>query len=93
MATNIVPTILFLAGILLLLIKAIIIGKDYTKKQALNITIWMTIIVLLLGGAWILRENKRKEEYGYDYAYRTGQLVGGTVFTSYPTTVPGLGWI
>ena len=88
-------TILFLTGLVILLVKVSIIGKDYTKTQALNMTIWMSIIILLLGGAWILREYQisKYEKYGYDYAYRTGQLVAGTVFTSYPENVPGLGWV
>ena len=93
MITNSIPVILFFTGIFLLIMKTIMISNDYNKKQSLNITIWITVIILLLGTAWIMREYNKKEDYDYDYAYRSGKLVSGTVFSSYPDNVPGLGWV
>ena len=89
-------TIIFLIGILILVIPNIMILRkksDVEYKQLVSLNIYTIISVILIGIAWFLRERKAPEQYDYNHALRTGQLVGGAVFASYPDNVPGLGWI
>lgn len=92
-----ISTILFLVGLLILLVvhvKMLHSNKDYNHDQQITMTIWVAISIVILGAAWILREFRNKEKFNnYPYAYKTGKIVGGTVYTSYPEEMPGLGWI
>jgi hypothetical protein len=75
---------LFTIGILILII-----------NSSISSNIWSFISIILMVVAWILREVRENEGYvnAYDRARKTGYLVGGTVYASYPENVPGLGWI
>lgn len=89
-------TIIFLIGILILIIPNIMLlskKSDVDYKQLVTLNIYTVISVIVIGIAWFLRERKAREQYDYNSALRTGQLVGGTVFASYPDNIPGLGWI
>ena len=89
-------TIIFLIGILILIIPNIMLLRkksDVDYKQLVTLNIYTIISVIVIGIAWFLRERKVHEQYDYNRALITGQLVGGTVFASYPDNVPGLGWI
>jgi phosphatidylglycerophosphate synthase len=75
-------TILFLCGLLVL-----IVVHDRG-------VIWVVMCVVVLITSWIIREARNKETYtNYPYGYKSGKLVGGTVYTSYPDLSPGLGWV
>lgn len=89
-------TIIFLGGILILIVPNVILLRkktDIKYTQLVTLSIYTVVSIFVLVFAWLWREKKAKEKYGYDYAIRSGQLVGGTVFASYPDNVPGLGWI
>ena len=77
-----VPQILFSIGI------AILIYVNINNKPN---RMWLTASTLFIICAWITKYID--EKYSYNWAKRSGKLVGGTVFTSYPENVPGLGWI
>ena len=93
---NKISTIIFLLGILILFIvniKIIHSKENYSIQQQIIMTSCIIISIIMIIGAWILREFRHNEKYGYDYTYQTGKLVGGTVYASYPENVGGLGWI
>ena len=66
--------------------------EDYNQQKKVTMTIWVIFSIILISGAWILREYKH-EKYDYNYAIQNGKLVGGTVYASYPEQVGGLGWV
>ena len=81
--------ILFFLGLICLLIPIFIsphIKRSYSFFVGCNI---LSSILLII--AFVLRE--KTEQYDYNYALRTGKVVGGTVYASYPEMNPGLGWI
>ena len=90
-------TILFLIGLLILLavhVKMLHSNKNYNHDQQITMTIWVVISIVVLGAAWVIREIRYKDNFNnYPYAYKSGKIVGGTVYASYPDEVPGLGWI
>ena len=92
-----ISTIMFLVGLMILLmvhVKMLHSKKVYNRGKQITMTIWVVISVAILGAAWILREFRNTEKYNnYQYAYRTGKIVGGTVYASYPEQTGGLGWI
>jgi len=64
------------------------------KQRIKNMNCFMIISfasLILIISSWVVRETY--EKYSPNWPYRTGKLVGGTVFASYPENVPGLGWI
>jgi hypothetical protein len=83
-------SVIFSIGILILVFTQIYVFKRRGNLD--NIFIWNILSVILLSISWILREKRINEKY-YDYAYQDGKLVAGTVFVSYPSNVPGLGWL
>lgn len=87
-------TILFLIGIMILIFSHIklIHSCNYTKRDVITMSIYLVVAIILVGVAWILREVRNNEKYK-DFPLRTGKLLGGTVFASYPDNVPGSGWI
>ena len=92
---NKLSTIIFLVGLLILLAVNIIMihsKEDYNQQKKVTMTIWVIFSIILISGAWILREYKH-EKYDYNYAIQNGKLVGGTVYASYPEQVGGLGWV
>lgn len=89
-------TTIFLVGILILIVPNVILLRKKTEikyTQLVTLSIYTAVSIFALGFAWLWREKKAKEKYDYNYAIRSGQLVGGAVFASYPDNVPGLGWI
>jgi hypothetical protein len=92
---DIISTIMFLIGLMILLIvhgKMLHSNKDYNRGKQITMTIWVVISVVILGAAWVIREFRNTEKYN-NYGYRSGKIVGGTVYASYPEKVGGLGWI
>ena len=81
-------TILFLIGLLILMIPYIIILCK--KEDVVYETFILCIIIIAITMPLI---KKDRENYEYNYALQTGKLVGGVVYSSYPSYTPGLGWI
>lgn len=75
--------------ILILSILLAVVLIDLQKEHEILLLSFIPILVLLYGRA------KKRETYEWrDPNYlRTGKLVGGTVYASYPNKSPGLGWI
>jgi len=82
--------VLFLLGLLVLLIPIFISSSVESSKSFIVVSNISAMILLII--SWVIRD-KNREKYDYNYALRTGKLVGGTVYASYPDMVPGLGWI
>ena len=58
-----------------------------------NILLVFILFFSLLFSSLLIFLKEEKEKYDYNYALRTGKLIGGSVFASYPYNAPGLGWI
>jgi hypothetical protein len=86
-----ISTIVFLIGMLILIIVHI---KLLHTEHCIIMTIVAAIAIIIIGSAWILREVRDKEQYtDYPFGYKSGKIVAGTVYSSYPHAVPGLGWV
>jgi NADH:ubiquinone oxidoreductase subunit 6 (subunit J) len=89
-------TIIFLGGLMILIfvhVKMLHSKQKFSHRHKITMTIWIVVSIIILGVAWILREFKHNEKYGYNYAYQSGKIVGGTVYTKYPDKTGGLGWV
>lgn len=54
--------------------------------------LFLILTILLILYLFLNRENYDYEKE-YAYAQKKGPVVAGTVYTSYPGDVPGLGWV
>jgi hypothetical protein len=89
--TDKISTIVFLIGMLTLIIVHI---KFLKEERFITMTIVAAIGIIMMGSAWVLREVRDKEQYTYyPFGYKSGKIVAGTVYSSYPHAVPGLGWV
>jgi hypothetical protein len=91
-------TIIFLIGILLLIVSHVYMNKSNTCTSII-MSICVVVSILLMGGAWILREVRKNEGYKFpsdDYRYAINDCAyvgGGAVCASYPQIGPSLGWV
>lgn len=94
-------TIIFLSGILLLIGSRLYMNKSNTctSRQRVVMTICVTVSIIIMVGAWILREVRKNEGYRFpsdDYRYAIDDCAyvgGGAVCASYPQIGPSLGWV
>ena len=82
---------LFLLGLLLLLLP-IFTSSPVKSNKSFIVGCNMCAMVLLII-SWVIRDKNIDNYDDYNYALRTGKLVGGTVYASYPEMTHGLGWI
>ena len=93
MKDSTISNILYSVGVVILLVTHLIMlknGKD-TNIYLHLILVFPGIIFIIT--AWIVEIKVRKEKYDYNYALQSGNLIGGTVYASNPSNVPGLGWV
>ena len=85
-----ISTLIFIIGIIMLLVSHMKI-----LDQPNYHTLIVIIALILICAGWILRERElQKEKFdNLNYARIQGDIVGGTVYASYPDQTPGLGWI
>lgn len=80
-------------GILILAFILLILSITFSKTFSLMLLLLFLSLISFL----VYYKVVTSEKYNYNKenpnALRTGQIVAGTVYASYPQNAPGLGWV